>query len=179
VNFDAIEAPLCQHLKKQLGGEPHYSCGPQAAPTFAGIRTEVNVHVPECLDLGGVTREGATIARDGLREPRIAGYREERPALLVVCVSCVAANYRIVQRSCGLIAPTVLSFLGSLGEFQLGVSPDASSELRFVHGKACLHRATTAMESDGKGSYCRGLMCFHIDGFVQVTARWRAKAKKR
>jgi hypothetical protein len=179
MNFDAIESPLCQSLKKQLGADFHFSIGPQTAPACAGIQTEVNVHATECLDFAGVTTDGATVARYGIREAGTTGYQEERPGLIVVCVACIAANYRIVQRCCGQIAPAALSCLGALGELSLGLSPDGGSEIRFLHGKACLHRAATSMESDGKGSYCRGEMQFHLDGFLQVTARWKAKRRKR
>jgi hypothetical protein len=94
-------------------------------------------------------------------------------------VSCCAANYRIVQRCCGQLAPTVLSFLGSLGELALGLSPDGGSELRFVPGKACLHRSATTMENDGKGTYCRGRIELHLDGFLQVAVRWKTNRRKR
>jgi hypothetical protein len=176
MNFSVFENSVLKYLKRQLGNDVRFFTGPYTIPVYGGIRPEIHVHASSFLDFNGVTRENAVIARCGISEARLKGYTEERPAEITLAITCVAGNYAVVQNLCGSAIPVVLSFLGTLKTLSPGESPEALSTVRFINCKGFLHSFATSRENDGKGAFFCGRAQFHVNGFLQVTARWKKGA---
>lgn len=169
-----IEKILEDRLKRVLGKQILLTRGPFVVPNFGGIRPEVYFHVSKLEDFGGVTADGARIARRSVKGPStLKGFAEERPGRMILTVTCLSGSYDILQEVLRTVSPSVLLGLEQAPGFSLGSLPGDTVQLRFDEFNACLASADLRSENSEKFSYFLGSLIFHLNGFihVHVTAR--------
>lgn len=143
--------------------------GPPLAGPATGLRAEVFVHAASFEDGGAVMPDGARVARRRARvEPDATGFAEERPARVVVAVTCVCASLRQSQQLAAIVAPPLLLALETLPDPVLALLPDGSVSLRLRDLSATVHScATSRVMDDAIASYHTSLRV-HLDGFLHV-----------
>lgn len=177
-----VEKFLEDRLKRLLGKQILLTRGPFVAPKFGGIRPEVYFHVSKFEDFGGVTADGAFIARRLVKgTSTLKGFAEERPGRMIVTVTCLSGSYDILQEVLKTVSPSVLLGLEQVPGFSLGSLPGDAVQLRFDEFNACLSSADLRSESSEEFPYFRGTLIFHLNGFihVRVTARGGLRRKSK
>ncbi|GJL56715.1 MAG: hypothetical protein NPIRA02_38470 [Nitrospirales bacterium] len=160
---------LEERLKRLLGKQVLFTRGPLVVSQFSGIRPEVYCYVSKLEDFGGVTTEGARIARRSVKGPTtFKGFEEERPGRMIVTVQCLSGSYDILQELLRVVSPAVLLGLELVPGFTLGSLPKDTVQLRFDELHACLASAELQAEHDGELSYFLGTLLFHVHGFIHV-----------
>ncbi|WP_447971150.1 hypothetical protein [Nitrospira sp. M1] len=164
-----VEKFLEDRLKRLLGKQILFTRGPLVVSQFSGIRPEVYCYVSKLEDFGGVTTEGAMIARRLVKGPTtFKGFEEERPGRMIVTVQCLSGSYDILQDVVRMVAPSVLLGLELVPGFSLGALPRDTVQLRFDELHACLASAELKAEHDEEQSYFLGTLIFHLNGFIHV-----------
>jgi hypothetical protein len=168
MDFLKIETVLASMVRKQLGGAAKVANGPVGTLSFSRTKIHVNVHVKEFNDFGGITADGAHIARRHLsKPPDLSGYAEERNGRIVGEIIVAAPNHSTPARLCGILAPEVHSTLNRLKSIQLGQSADKNSSLIFSDFTAYLNRVSSERVISRK-AYHAGIIEFYLDGFLHV-----------
>jgi hypothetical protein len=169
---------------RAVGREVVVRTGAPVAGPATGVRDEVFIHASRFEDRGGVTADGAHTsrrsldsARDTSLEPARArasmGYAEERPAMIVVDVTCVSGSYRQMQQLCAAVTPVLLVAFETLRDPMLAGVPNASVAVQFADFTAVLHACETTRYTDDLVASHRGRLTFHLEGFVHLTVTWK------
>ncbi len=175
-----VERFLEARLKRLLGKQVLLTRGPLVVSQFSGIRPEVYFYVSKLEDFGGITAEGAVIARRAVKGPSpFKGFEEERPGRMIVQVICLSSSYDILQELLRMVLPSVLLGLEAVPGFSLGSLPRDTVQLRFDEFRACLVSAEVNAESGGEYSYLRGTLVFHLDGFIHVRVTERGGLSRK
>lgn len=177
MNMQQLEIPLKTQLQRALGKAVEVKVQPAAIPVLGGMRPTVFIHASEFQDLGGVTDSGARIAREPIAEPPYKGFTEQRPARMIVKVTCMAATYVGVQELMATIVPTVLLGLESLSAFSLGDTPNNKVRLGFDDFRACLHHSRINRQEADDVVLFAGEMIFYLNGFLHVVVSRRGALK--
>ncbi len=184
MNLDAVELLLKRHLTKRVGRAVAVRIGAEVTPPLGGMRPVVFVQASRFEDLGGVTIDGAQVARRPISpSSKSEGIAEERPARVVIEVSCVAATHAGVNELCAELTPEVLRRLEIEHTLQVGAPDDPRVALSFLDFSASLHRAEFAPRERDGHSYHGARLEFHLSGFLHVkiakTGRLEPAARKR
>jgi hypothetical protein len=169
MNLGVIETHLLRALRQQWPDGPDLHAGPAYAGPASGVRAQVFVHAAGLADLGGVTAEGAAVARQPLQAaPGLSGFVEQRPAQIDIEVSCVCAQHAPAQRLAGLVAPTLLQALETMLPALLSDPADGTRRLLFGDHRSHVHAASSVRElHDGVPVY-RAVLVLRLDGFLRV-----------
>lgn len=164
-----LERGLEDRLNRLLGKQVLVTRGPLVVSQFTGLRPEVVFHVSKFEDFGGMTADGAIIARRKTPgSSSYQGYLEERPGRIIVQVTCLSGSYDIVQELLRRVLPSVLLALESLPSFSFGSLSRDKVSLRFDDFQACLASAEVNAENFGDHTFLRGTLTFHLTGFLHV-----------
>jgi hypothetical protein len=168
MDFSKVESSFAADFRRKLGRTALVATGPMSNPSFSRTRVQVNVHISEFDDLGGVTADGAHIGRRPVtKKPDFIGYAEERTGRIVGCVYVAATSYSMVARLSGQLAPEILAACRKLKAIQLGRSLDKNSTLVFSDYTAFLNTTQTRL-SDTQKPFYLGVIEFYLDGFLHV-----------
>jgi hypothetical protein len=168
MNLDAIEILLVEKLRRLLRRQTDVLAGPVATLALGGMQETVFIHAARFEDHNGITPDGASIARRPFRSGRYTGTAEERPSLIVVEVTCIATAYSRVKALSGGITPEILVALACEREFELGVSDNRRSSLKFADFQACLNQTETIRQEDDHIVFHLERLVFHLDGALHV-----------
>lgn len=169
MDLGGIEEALRAALRHALPDDVVVMLGPPLAGPATGLRAEVFVHAASFEDGGGVMPDGARVARRRARvEPDASGFAEERPARVVVAVTCVCASLRQSQQLAALVTPPLLIALETIPNPVLARLPDGRVSLRLGDLSATVHScATSRVLDDAIASYHASLRV-HLDGFLHM-----------
>jgi hypothetical protein len=174
MNLGVIEAQLLPAVRRAVGSRAAVRAGPPVYGPVTGMKFDVWVHAARFEDLGGVTAEGAVTARRPLRLPSgQRGFAEERPARIVLEVTCTGPTCEGVQSIYGDLPPPVLLALETMPHPELSGLPNGSITLRFADFGAVTGSAAIVHRMAGDASYFAGILAFHLDGFLHVTVTRR------
>lgn len=173
MDFSKLESSLAAAIRQKLGRTASVVTGPMTNPSFSRTKVQVNVHISEFNDRGGVTADGAHIGRRPLtKKPDFVGYAEERTGRIIGHVFIAATSYRTVARLSGHLAPEILAICRKLKALQLGRSFDKNSTLVFSDYTAFLNNTQTRLSETPKPFYL-GVIEFYMDGFLHVNVLTR------
>jgi hypothetical protein len=174
MNLGVIEEPLLPAVKRAVGARAAVRAGPPVLGPVTGMKFDVWVHAARFEDFGGVTADGAVTARRPIRLPSgQRGFAEERPARIVVEVTCIGPTRDGVQAICGDLPPAVLLALETMPHPELAGLPNGSIALRFADFGAVTGAAAIEHRTSGEASYFAAVIAFHLDGFLHVTVTRR------
>jgi hypothetical protein len=169
MNLGVIEAHLLPGVQRMVGKQGRVLAGPPLYSAATGIRAEVWVHAARFEDRDGVTLDGVRTARRPLRLPSgVRGFEEERPALIVLEVTCTGPTLASVQWLCGAIPPVVLPVLETMPHPELSSLPNGSVALRFANFTAALSGVEVSHRAVGDATFFAGLLTFRLNGFLHV-----------
>ena len=80
---------------------------PATIPLWGGKRPTVFIAAQVFQDFGGVTENGARIAREPVSEQPCRGFSEKRPSYISVKITSMVGTYAGAQELMAVIAPTV------------------------------------------------------------------------
>ena len=164
-----VEVFVEKRLKRLFGKKLGVSRGPVVNSKFIGIRPEIYLHAIRLEDFGGVMPDGAQITRQPAKgKSTFKGIAEERPARLVLLVSCVAGSYALLQEICRELSPSVLLALELLPRIPLGALSDESVQLHFDDFTSSLYIAELDRVVNDDIAYYSGELEFHLNGFIHV-----------
>jgi hypothetical protein len=170
MNLGAIESRLLPAVQKAVAGHAVARAGPPVRSTVTGMKFDVWVHAASFQDLGRLTAEGAATARRPVRlGTNLRGFAEERPARIVIEITCTGPTAAGVQTVCGAVPPAVLLALETMPHPELSSLPNESVLLRFADFTAAVSAATTSHCLAGDAGYFEGVVTFQLDGFLHVT----------
>lgn len=170
MNLGVIEAELLPAVRRAVAGHVAVRAGPPMYGASTGLKFDVWVHAARFEDLGGITAEGAVTGRRPVRLPsNLRGFAEERPARIVVEVTCTGPTCAGVQTVCGSVPPAVLLALETMPHPELSSLPIGRSILRFADFTATVSASALSHRLDGEAAYFVGVVSFRLDGFLHVT----------
>jgi hypothetical protein len=174
MNLGVIEGQLLPAVRRAVGSRAAVRPGPAVYTSVTGMKFDVWVHAARFEDLGGVTADGAATARRPVRlPPGQRGFAEERPARIVLEVTCTGPTCEGVQSICGDLPPAVLLALETMPHPELSGLPNGSITLRFADFGAVTGGAAVTHRTGGDASYFAGVITFHLNGFLHVTVTRR------
>jgi len=179
MNLDSIESLLVPPFQRLFRGKVDVFQGPAAPPALGGMRPALHVHASRFEDFGGVTDDGAHIARRPAKEGRFRGFAEERPGRIVVEISCLATRYATVQEICATVSPLALRTLESKETFALGELANRSVRLSFADFTAHLSRAEFERKQEKDFALHCGRLEFHLNGFLHAWVTNRGGLRPR
>lgn len=164
-----VEEFLEKRVKRLLGKHYVVTRGPEAITKYSGIRPEVFIHAAKVKDFGGVMPDGAHTARRPAKGPStFKGFEEERPGRIILVISCMAGNYKIIQDLCHKLTPEVLLSFELMPKIPLGALPNNSVQLHFEDYTAHLHKAKTRRVNIDDSSIFKCKLVFYLNGFIHV-----------
>jgi hypothetical protein len=168
MTLDSIELLLVEKLRRLLRKQADVLAGPVSSLPLGGMQETVFIHAAHFVDHNGATSDGASIARRPFKNGRVAGLVEERPCHIVLEVTCIATTYHRIKTLSGEISPEVLLILACEREFELGVSGNRRSSLKFTDFQVSLNQMETTRQEDDDLVYHMARMIFHLDGALHV-----------
>jgi hypothetical protein len=169
MKLGAIETLLLPAARRAVGQLASVHAGPPVITPATGLKPQVFLHAARYEDLGGVTADGARVARRPLRLPaNLEGYAVERPARLVVEATCFGPTHELLGRLCAELTPALLLGLETLPDPVLAVLSNDSVRLQFADFSAVLRSAETHWRREGDAAYYVARLVFHLDGFLHV-----------
>jgi|GEM_PF-2432308 len=169
MNLGILENHLARALRAHIGAGVDWRTGPVSSGPATGIRAQVFVHAATFTDSGGVTVDGAHVARQPVaRDGGVRGFSEHRPGVIDIEVSCVTAHHSQAQVLAGLVAPVLLEAVETLAPALLSDPENATGRLRLVDHRAHLQSLRSqplVWEGTVAAQVTLGL---RITGFVHV-----------
>jgi hypothetical protein len=170
MNLDSIELLLVEKLRRLFRKQAEVLAGPVSSLPLGGMQETIFIHAVHFVDHNGATStsDGASIARRPFKNGRVTGLVEERPCHIVLEVSCIATTYNRIKTLSGEISPEVLLILACEREFELGVSANRQSSLKFTDFQVSLNQMETTRQEDDELVYHMAGMTFHLNGALHV-----------
>ena len=127
------------------------------------------MHAVSFSDAGGITADGARIARHPWSLDRTTtGFTEARPGAIDIDVACVCAQHGQANLLAGLVVPTLLESLETLAPPLLSDPADAARRLRFGDHTASVRAVRSERIEAGGVPAGRVTISLRLDGFLHV-----------
>jgi hypothetical protein len=169
MNLGIVEDLLLRALRARLGGDVECRAGPAFGGPATGLRAQIFVHATGFTDLGEITAEGATIARQAVvLDGGASGFTEQRPGAIDIEICCVCARHDQAQVLAGLVVPALLEALETLAPPLLSDPADATRRLRFGDHRARLRaQRSQRVVHDGVAA-AQVVLSLRLDGFLHL-----------
>lgn len=169
MNLGILEDHLLRALRTRLADAVEWRAGPAFSGPATGIRAQVFVHAAAFNDLGGITADGARVARQPVTlAGGASGFTEQRPASIDIEITCVCAQHGQAQVLAGLVAPVVLEALERLAPPLLSDPADVSRRLRFADHQAHLQTLRSHRVVHDCVGAAQVVLAVRLDGFLHV-----------
>lgn len=169
MNLGVIETHLQRALQRHLGAAVDVHTGPAHGRPASGLRAEVFIHAARYADGGGLTADGAAVARRPLAEPGgVSGFAEERPAQIDIDITCVCGQHAQALTLAGLVAAPLLVALETLQAMPLGDPTDALQRLQFGDHVALLQAGGSSRQVHDGVAVAQALLTIRLQGFLQL-----------
>jgi hypothetical protein len=139
MNLGVFEALLLRTLRPALPDEIELAAGPLAPGPASGARPQVFVHAARFDDAGGVTPEGAHVARLPWAASAGAGFAEDRPVRIEIDLHLLAALPWQVQWLAGRCVGSAWRALEGLASAALGDPDDPGLRLDLMAPRTAIH----------------------------------------
>ena len=142
-------------------------------------KPEVTVQLTDFIDLDGlISEDNYTSRRPSKGTSTFKGYREERPARIILFITIYAAEYQLVQTLRKEITAPVLVLLEDMKELAISATKDSSTELFFRDVLPNLHKFSMVAEYYDDLPLFYGTLEFHLNGFLHLSVMKRGGFKK-
>lgn len=169
MNLAILEDALLAALRATLGHDVDLRAGPPVSGPATGLRAQVFVHATSFSDRGGVTDDGARIARHSwARDRTTTGFTEARPGVIDIEVACVCGQHGQANLMAGLVTPTLLESLETLAPPLLSDPADTARRLRFGDSSASVRSVRSERIEAGGVPAARVTIVLRLDGFLHV-----------
>lgn len=169
MNLGVIETHLQRALQQRLGAAVDVHTGPVHGRPASGLRAEVFIHAARYADGGGLTADGAVVARRPVAEAGgVSGFAEERPALIDIDVTCVCGQHAQALTLAGLVAAPLLVALETLQAVPLGDPTDPLQRLQFGDHVALLQAGGSSRQVHDGVALAQAMLTIRLQGFLQL-----------
>ena len=174
MNLGPFEEHLLPVVRDAVGRDAVVRAGPPRVNEATGLRLEVCVHAVAFEDVETTDRGWHLPARRPAEMPDGGlGFAEERPARILIEITCTGPAHALLQQACGDIAAPVLVALESMPRPVLSGSKETGTTLRFDDLVAAVSGVSTRFEPDVDGGYHSARLRFRVDGYLHVTVTTR------
>ena len=169
MNLGLLEDHLLRALQARLGSDVDCRAGPAFCGPATGLRAQVFVHAATFADGGGVTQDGARVARQPVRlDGGASGFTEHRPGSIDIELSCICAQHAQALVLAGIVAPVVLEALERLAPPLLSDPADPLRRVRFADHRAHLHAQRSQRLLHDCVALAQVLTVLRLEGFLHV-----------
>lgn len=169
MNLGVFEAHLQRVLQQRLGAAVDVHTGPVHGRPASGLRPEVFIHAARYADGGGVTADGATVARRPVAEAGgVSGFAEERPGQIDIDIACVCGQHAQAQTLAGLVAAPLLVALETLQAMPLGDPSDPLQRLQFGDHVTLLQAGGSSRQVHDGVALAQAMLTIRLQGFLQL-----------
>jgi hypothetical protein len=170
MNLGVIESRLVPAVERAVASRADVRAGPPVFSAVTGLKLDLWVHAARFDDLGGVTAEGAVVARRPVEfKPNLGGFAEERPGEITIEITCTGPTLAHVQSVCALLLPAVLIELETMPYPELSALPDESAILRFADFNPAVASVSFSGHRESDAFYFVGVVTIRLAGFLHVT----------
>lgn len=166
MNLGVFEALLLRALRPALPQDVELVAAPLATGPTSGARPQVFVHAARFDDGGGVTPEGAHVARLPWAAGGVTGFAEDRPVRIEIDLHVLAAQPWQAQWLAGRIVGPSWRALEGLASASLADADDTGLRLELMAPRTVIHAARFDRLVEQGVALHHGVLTLRLEGLL-------------